>query len=789
MNGATEQTLAELLATAQAMNVNLIKLNGLINKMNTSSGRGSSGGSSSSSSGSNPLSSAASVASTALSAMGSAIGTVGGLIGKVLGGAVSLVSGALGILGNIIGRTIGVVVDLGKAFVEFTKKAMDGTARLSDLFNAFSSLPFGIGTIAGLFGQLISISEKLLDTYRELTKVGASFGGNLYEMQRTAARAHLSLGEFARVVSSNSEVFATMGGNVQEGINRFTNSMNKLMDVNGPFAKKLLAMGYTAEEAANATMVYMRNQGTMNKRGLEDANLVSQGVVEYAQQLDLLSKLTGKSREKLQQEMDEVQMEETWKTFLAGLDPEEAKKIAATVAQQTALGGKEAGNSLKLAYQGINVPLTDAQKAIEVQTNGMLSRSNEQIVAAVKAGMSLEQAIRLVTVNASNMGKQVVENQKQMGTGLTGYLQATGNAQVTATAQFAATGKNLKDVDKAVDQALADRRKQEAGNATTLATAEQTIKQFGNTITVIISSFLGPITDRLASFGVAIDSTIERFVGSQGFKDTIDKVIVWFITTFNELSNAKSFEEIMDILADKASSVLSSLWDFLVPIWNNKVVPAAERMWARLEPKVLAFFDKVWNRIKDYFVGPEVKNESQESRYLEQDENNKNVMNRRERASTFAAEGVEGFLGLFNKEYAKRLAANRILSDTEAGVKSGRLPAAALQQLKDQLTGLDDPTKEVSPQQRRASGGLVNPGSYLVGEQGPEIANVGMSGDVISNDNLTALLRNSNNNNVVAALERLNNTQLQLLSAMHLNNNITDKQVRATVALGNDLFA
>jgi hypothetical protein len=64
-----------------------------------------------------------------------------------------------------------------------------------------------------------------------------------------------------------------------------------------------------------------------------------------------------------------------------------------------------------------------------------------------------------------------------------------------------------------------------------------------------------------------------------------------------------------------------------------------------------------------------------------------------------------------------------------------------------------------------------------------------MSGDVISNDNLTAMLKNSNNNNVVAALERLNNTQLQLLAAMHLNNNMTDKQVRATVALGNDLFA
>jgi hypothetical protein len=776
MNGATEQTLAELLATAQAMNVNLVKLNGLVGKMNTSGGGGSSSSSSSSGS-SNP----ASMAGSALSSLGETVGSVGGLIGKVLGGAVSLVAGIFGALGSIISSTIGTFVDLGKSLFEFSKKAMEGTARLSDFLAAFSTLPFGIGTLFSLASALTTVNERLLDFYRDLTKVGASFSGNLFEMMRSAANAHLALGDFAKVVSHNSEVFASMGGNVQEGINRFSNSMNKLMDTNGPFARKLLALGYTAEQAADLTAKYMANQGTMNKKGLEDANLVSQGVMEYAQQLDGLSKLTGKSREKLQQEIDEVQMEETWKSFLAGMDPKEAQKLSAAVAQQTALGGKEAGNSLKLAFQGINVPLTDAQKALEVQSNGMMSRSNEQIVAGVKAGMTQEQVIRQVTKNAVDMGNQISANQKQMGAGMTGFLQATGNAQVTATSQFVVTARNLKEGDKAFDKAVADRMKQESGNAKELAVAEQKVKEFGQQLTLMfsrISELLMPTVMKLANIflGLAEKYMPKLAEVAEWAAGKIVQFFAWAEGYFNDLvgvyNNAGGWKAVFTKIWNDSTKALSDMWDKVWPVVKPKLEQAFKDLSDYLKPLWDKLMHDISIKIKDWIGDNTWFGESSKDRK----ERESVIDSKSYKEWTEAAKKSTDIVGQFG--YFVRKAVNED-------------PKQAYETYQEQVrNGSWKPGNvEVSPKDRRASGGLVSPGSYLVGEQGPEIVNTSMSGDVISNDNLTALLKNSNNNNVVAALERLNNTQLQLLAAMHLNNNMTDKQVKATVALGNDLFA
>lgn len=773
MNGATEATLAELLAVAQAQNANLVKLNNLVSRMNTSGG---SGGGSSSSGSSNP----ASMASSALSSLGDTVGSVAGLIGKVLGGAISLVAGAFGVLGSIISGVVNTVVDLGKALFEFSKKAMEGTARLSDFFAAFSGLPFGIGTLFSLGSALSSINERLLDFYRDLTKVGAAFSGNMYDMMRSAAKAHLSLGEFSKVVSRNSEVFSSMGGNVQAGIDRFSNSMNKLMDTNGPFAKKLLAMGYTAEEAANATMIYMRNQGVMSKKGLDDANLVSQGVVEYAQQLDMLTKLTGKNREKLQQEIDEVQMEETWNTFLAGLDPAEAKKFSAAVAQQTALGGKEAGNSLKLALQGINTPLTDAQKAIEVQTNGMQSRSNEQIAAALKSGASLDQVIRMVTVNSANMGKQVLENQKQLGTGLSGFLQATGNAQVTATAQYARTGKNLTDVDKAINQAIEDRKKQEKGNAQELAIAEQKIKEFGQQMTIMWSKILETLQPVLMKLGYWFLGLAERYlpklveVVEWGTKK-LTQMFEWAEKYYNELvgvyNNSGGWKAVFTKIWNDSTTALNDMWNKVWPVVKPKLEQAFKDLGDYLKP--------LWDKLMK-LIGDAVLDWIGDNTWV-----GTSSKDRKEKEATMQTQSFKDWIEAAKKStdvmgkfgYFVRKAAN------EDPDKAYDIYQAQVER------GWWKTNEHPELPKPKATGGLVSPGSYLVGENGPEIVNTSMSGDVISNDNLTALLRNNNNNNVVAALERLNNTQLQLLAAMHLNNNITDKQVKATVALGNDLFA
>jgi hypothetical protein len=778
MNGATEQTLAELLATAQAMNVNLVKLNGLVGKMNTSGGGGSSGGGSSSSSGpSNP----ASMAGSALSSLGEAAGSVGGLIGKVLGGAISLVAGAFGVLGSVISSTISTVIDLGKSLIAFTKMAMDGTARLSDFYNAFSSLPLGFGTLFSIVSQVVSISEKLLDTYRELTKSGAAFSGNLFEMQREAARAHLSLVDFAQVVSKNSEIFATMGGNVQSGISRFTDSMNKLMDVNGPYAKKLLAMGMTAQDAGNALASYMKNQGTMNKQELANADLVSQGVVDYALQLDTLSKITGKRREQIQQEYDEVADEQSFQAYLASLPAAQADAVRAAVTEATQAGGKELGNQMKLSAQGITVARTDAQKALAAATGGESLRATENIANAIKQGKDQKE---IATISRNNLLGVYNEQKKfydQMGKETRAVLSANGNAIVRAGDPIDRWGQKVSKLSEAELKAADQQRAQAQGNAKELAIAEQRVKEFGNQMTILWSKILEPIMPYATQFAnwiikMANEHMPDLAKGAKWVADTLVDMFTWVKNYYNELvgvyKSSGGWTEVFKKIWNDATKALGELWDKVWPV----VKPKLEQAFKDLSDYLKPLWDKLMNdisiRIKDWIGDNTIFGEASKDR--------------KERESNLTSDDYK----LWEKSNQSQKRILGLFGYYEASQKELYNQYKAQIELGDWTPGSSPtPTKEVSPQQRRASGGLVNPGSYLVGEQGPEIANVGMSGDVISNDNLTALLKNSNNNNVVAALERLNNTQLQLLSAMHLNNNITDKQVRATVALGNDLFA
>ena len=777
MNGATEATLAELLATAQAMNVNLVKLNGLVSKMNTS---GNNNSSSSSSSSSNP----ASVAGSALSALGDTVGSVAGLIGKVLGGAISLVASAFGVLGSVISGIVGTVIDVGKALFEFSKKAMEGQARLSDFFAVFSSLPFGIGSLFSLASALTSVNERLLDFYRDLTKVGASFSGNMYDMMRSAARAHMSLGEFSKAVSANSEILATMGGNVQLGINRFTSTMNTLMDTKGPFASKILGLGLTSEEAANATMMYMRNQGTMNKRGLADSEAVSKGVVEYIQQLDGLVKITGKRREQLQKEADEVQLEETWQQFIASIDdPALAAKLQAAVLQRTTLAGKEAGNSLKLSFQGAADILTDAQGMIEVMTDGAMTKGNQLIKdMAFNSATSLEDIIRAVTKDSFQLGENVKRNREIQGKDLTAILGAQNFLGITATNQLVALTRSAKTADEVIAEFMKNQSDQAKGNAKELAIAEQKIKEFGQQLTLMWSKLLNVLQPTLMKLGYWFIGLAEKHLPllieavDWGTKK-ISEMFVWMEGYFADLvkvynQSGGSWWAIFQKILDDATETLSDMWTKMWPRIQPKMEQAFKDLGEYLKPLWDKLLKQLSDAINDWIGDNTIFGEASKDRKAreatEESKSFKEWMEKMRKSTDWF-----GDFGKYNRNLIEQH------------------PEEAHSIYQDQVRkGSWDPSKvEVSPRDRRASGGLVNPGSYLVGENGPEVINTGMSGDVISNDNLTALLKNSNNNNVVAALERLNNTQLQLLAAMHLNNNISDSQVKATVALGNDLFA
>jgi len=90
----------------------------------------------------------------------------------------------------------------------------------------------------------------------------------------------------------------------------------------------------------------------------------------------------------------------------------------------------------------------------------------------------------------------------------------------------------------------------------------------------------------------------------------------------------------------------------------------------------------------------------------------------------------------------------------------------------------------------KAEGGETTPGSYLVGEEGPELVNLGTRGDVINNDNLTAMVASmTNQNGMKESIDQLNNTNSQMLSAIRDLIDISKRTLTATKGLNGNLFA
>lgn len=584
MNGATEATLAELLREAQATNVNLQRLQSLMSS--SGGGSGSSGGS--------PLAS---------------IVRNGPIVGAALGAvaaASNLVSGIFNTIGGILGKVVNGFTNTISNLYAFGVSAANGTAKLSDFYAAFKDLPFYLGTVAGIFADLVRYSEGLLETYRNLTRVGASFSGDLGAMRIAAAKSQLSMAEFANVVSRNSETFATMGGNVQNGINQFVAIQNRLMGPNSPYARQLLALGYTSADAAEAIAIYMRGQGSMNKQELMNVDKVTKGVVAYVTELDTLTKLTGQDRKTLQDKLQAATMEENWKSFTSRIT--DTSKVAAyeLAIQMMVASSKENAEMLKQEFQGLSGPITQAQTEFTAGVNTANIAINRQIKDAIDAGMRGPELAELVRKSMAQMGDEANSLKSAIGPA-SAALQTYNNGIITSTAGVSQFSRNFREEAERQSKMTAAQRaaekqrlEQEKGNAAALATAEQNIKNFGNSLVVMIWEKLGPLSNTLIKFGESITSTIASFIGSNGFQNAVKTVTDWFVDTYTMLKVSwyEGWESFWNTLFARIEEVFSGFGEAFDPLWEKHIKPGFISGWNSLLKALEPYFIQLIEYIK-----------------------------------------------------------------------------------------------------------------------------------------------------------------------------------------------
>ena len=560
MNGATEATLADLLATAQAMNVNMIKLQQLVKSSGGVGGGGVPPGSTTSMTAAGAAAKIAGVAFTAVSVAVNAVGAV------------------FGVMGSILGRVVGVATNLASSLTNLGfATAMTGT-KLSEFYGAFAdalkNIPL-VGMAFDIFSKVIAYQEQLLSFFQQITMNGASFSGSLNLMKAAATRSYMTMQDFATVIKENSEIFATMGSTITGGANKFVEIQNKMLGPRSEYANIMYGMGYTAKTAGDMLAHYMRIQSTMNKESVQSNDTIIKGTVEAAKQLDLLAQLTGKNNQDIKKKAEQLQADEAFEAFKRRKGPEEVAAMDAMIKASLTFGNEAYASQMKLALMGRNVLKTADQQALFVQSFGESTRSIDEVVGMFNNKASIPTLTRTIMGNSYKIGQAGDQFMNTLG-GTSAFLEGP---MATAMQGFGKTFRTYPTIEAALKaEAIARKNQGDAakGSAADLERAQQGIRNFGEQIINLASQIIGPFiplmqafANQVLKYGKDIAYLVGRLVNSDGFKGAIEGTINWFRTTFRELSTSTSATDFFSKFGNRLGVAFDAMKPVLEVIFNK----------------------------------------------------------------------------------------------------------------------------------------------------------------------------------------------------------------------------
>lgn len=173
---------------------------------------------------------------------------------------------------------------------------------VSGVSKAAAALAEATADIAAQIGKKITTELDNANTaFRMMAQSGAVGADGLTGLANQAIQAGISFKDFASVTKDSAQGLAFAFGDTATGAQRFADASQAMT----PFRRELTALGIGAKQQNEMTANYIKlqaRQGNIEGRSARD---LAQGSAEYAKRLTALSRLTGKSVEEQQKELDD----------------------------------------------------------------------------------------------------------------------------------------------------------------------------------------------------------------------------------------------------------------------------------------------------------------------------------------------------------------------------------------------------------------------------------------------------------------------------------------------------
>ena len=308
------------------------------------------------------------------------------------------------------------ITDVGGAMMN-----MGGKAKFAGM--GLTALGMVVGGVSGAMSELaksgiqmmIRETQKTIETFRTVSQSGALFSDGMLGMRKAATTAGMSLEDFSKVASTNKEAFANLGLGVSGGMQK----MSKSMAAGGEeMRKQLFGLGYSMEDQGNMMAGVMSTMaGPAGKLKASDAQ-VAAATKQYAQNLSLLSALTGEDMKNKEAAIKKENENLAFQQQLDGMSEEERLNL------QESMKGMSELQRKALRERMVYGTVVSADANIAEAQSSAFKAQNEKLFALQKSGQLTVQS----TIDTqAEYGPAVAEQVKAMKESARASLQVGGD--------------------------------------------------------------------------------------------------------------------------------------------------------------------------------------------------------------------------------------------------------------------------------------------------------------------------------------------------------------------------
>jgi len=474
---------------------------------------------------------------------------------------------------------------------DFGKELAYGKERLSNLTSALLG---GTSKIARLAGFV----DELVDDFRSLSSVGASFNNSIFDMVSSSAAASMTINDFTQLIANNSEALTNFGGTATKGAKFFADFSR---DIRLGIGSDFFTMGMTIKDINDGLVGFITIETMRGRRNLRSDAESQESAANYIRQLDLLSKLTGKQKSALQQEITALETDTLTRNILNRVEKERGEAarqetaaiLAFTKSTMPSLNGALLDLSDGVAQSDLARALQNTVPGIKEFAMNMENMSMEEFQAGIT---KFAPALAKASGTISGATLQVMRDKG-------GYLGALAEIYDASFELTQAAGRNTKS-------AIEEQRKRNLITGA-LGKFEQIIINLRKSFldTFIKSAFFTKLTqfgDQLLSMfdpnsvsnpfnaaGKSFQSAVENLLGKNGFLTNA-------LERLSEFVSSGGLARSLIWLQNQATSIAD---------WFSKFVKSvdANGLWKTIEDKFVNAADSLMKTFSNFWNDPTIQ--------------------------------------------------------------------------------------------------------------------------------------------------------------------------------------